>query len=90
MTSIVLKKASAGDLETLQQIGRETFYETFAKHNSEEEMQKYLAESFSSEKLLKELNTPDSQFFIAWEEENPVGYLKIITNRTSGRSFSGN
>lgn len=77
MTSIVLKKASAGDLETLQQIGRETFYETFAKHNSEEEMQKYLAESFSSEKLLKELNTPDSQFFIAWEEENPVGYLKI-------------
>ncbi|AZA85709.1 GNAT family N-acetyltransferase [Chryseobacterium shandongense] len=77
MTSIVLKKASAGDLETLQQIGKETFYETFAKHNSEEEMQKYLAESFSSEKLLKELNTPDSQFFIVWEEENPVGYLKI-------------
>lgn len=77
MTSIVLKKASAGDLETLQQIGKETFYRTFAEHNSEEEMQKYLAESFSSEKLLKELNTPDSQFFIAWEEENPVGYLKI-------------
>ncbi len=77
MTSIVLKKASAGDLETLQQIGKETFYETFAEHNSEEEMQKYLAESFSSEKLLKELNTPDSQFFIAWEEENSVGYLKI-------------
>ncbi|WP_066436238.1 GNAT family N-acetyltransferase [Chryseobacterium sp. CCH4-E10] len=77
MTSIVLKKASAGDLETLQQIGKKTFYETFAKHNSEEEMQKYLSESFASEKLLKELNTPDSQFFIAWEEENPVGYLKI-------------
>jgi ribosomal protein S18 acetylase RimI-like enzyme len=77
MTSIVLKKASAGDLETLQQIGKKTFYETFAKHNSEEEMQKYLSESFASEKLLKELNTPDSQFFIVWEEENPVGYLKI-------------
>lgn len=77
MTSIILKKASAEDLETLQQIGKKTFYETFAKHNSEDEMQKYLAESFSSEKVLKELNTPDSQFFIAWEEENPVGYLKI-------------
>lgn len=77
MTSIALKKASEEDLETLQQIGKETFYETFAKHNSEEEIQKYLAESFSSEKLLKQLNTPDSQFFIAWEEEDPVGYLKI-------------
>lgn len=77
MTSIVLKKASSEDLETLKQIGKETFYETFAKHNSEEEMQKYLTESFASEKLLKELTTPDSQFFIAWAEENPVGYLKV-------------
>jgi ribosomal protein S18 acetylase RimI-like enzyme len=77
MTSIVLKKASAEDLETLQQLGKETFYETFSKHNSEEEMQKYLAESFASEKLLKELNTVDSRFFIAWEEESPVGYLKV-------------
>lgn len=81
MTSIILKKASAGDLETLQQIGKKTFYETFAKHNSEEEMQKYLAESFSSEKLLKELNTPDSQFFIAWEKENPIGYLKVNSGK---------
>ncbi|SMP09144.1 GNAT family N-acetyltransferase [Chryseobacterium profundimaris] len=74
---IVLKKASSGDLEALQQIGTETFYETFAKHNSAEEMRKYLAESFSSEKLLTELNNQDSQFFMAWEDENPVGYLKI-------------
>ena len=74
---IVLKKTSSGDLEALQQIGTETFYETFAKHNSAEEMQKYLAESFSSEKLLTELNNQDSQFFMAWEDENPVGYLKI-------------
>lgn len=81
MTSIVLKKASSGDLETLQQIGKETFYETFAKYNSEDEIQKYLTESFSSEKLLKELNTPDSQFFIAWEKENPIGYLKVNSGK---------
>lgn len=60
MTSIVLKKAVSADLQTLQQIGKETFYETFSKHNSEAEMQKYLAESFASEKILKELNTPES------------------------------
>jgi diamine N-acetyltransferase len=81
MISILVKKAHTEDLETLQQVGRETFYETFSKHNSEEEMQKYLAESFSSEKLLKELNTQDPQFFIAWENENPVGYLKINTGQ---------
>lgn len=77
MLSIVLKKASADDVEVIQQLGRETFYETFSMHNSEEEMQKYLEESFSSEKMSKEINTPESQFFIAWEKENPVGYLKV-------------
>lgn len=81
MTSIVLKKAISADLQTLQQIGKETFYETFSKHNSEAEMQKYLAESFASEKILKELNTPESQFFIAWEDESPVGYLKVNSGK---------
>ncbi|MEC5174460.1 GNAT family N-acetyltransferase [Chryseobacterium nepalense] len=81
MTSIVLKKAVSADIQTLQQIGKETFYETFSKHNSEAEMQKYLAESFASEKILKELNTPESQFFIAWEDESPVGYLKVNSGK---------
>ena len=44
-------------------------------------MQKYLEESFSSEKMSKEINTPESRFFIAWEEENPVGYLKVNTGK---------
>ncbi|GAA4165847.1 spermidine/spermine N(1)-acetyltransferase [Chryseobacterium ginsenosidimutans] len=82
MTSITIKKASTEDLETIQNVGRETFYETFAKHNSEDEMQKYLDESFASEKLIKELNTPDSQFFIAWEDENPIGYLKVNSGKS--------
>lgn len=81
MTSITIKKASIEDLETLQNIGRETFHETFAKHNSEDEMQKYLDESFSPEKLIKELNTFDSQFFIVWEDENPIGYLKLNSGK---------
>ncbi|ALR30345.1 GNAT family acetyltransferase [Chryseobacterium sp. IHB B 17019] len=79
MSPITIKKASIEDLETIKNVGRETFYETFAKNNSEEEMQKYLDESFSEEKLKKEINTPDSQFFIAWDENNPIGYLKINT-----------
>jgi ribosomal protein S18 acetylase RimI-like enzyme len=81
MASITIKKASTEDLETIQNVGRETFYETFAKHNSEDEMQKYLDESFASEKLIKELTTLDSQFFIAWEGESPIGYLKLNSGK---------
>lgn len=81
MASITIKKASTEDLETIQNVGRETFYETFAKHNSEDEMQKYLDESFASEKLIKELTTLDFQFFIAWEGESPIGYLKLNSGK---------
>lgn len=81
MTSITIKKASTDDLETIQNVGRETFYETFSPHNPEDIMQKYLDESFASEKLTKELNNTDSQFFIVWEAENPIGYLKVNSGK---------
>lgn len=77
MTAIVINRASIEDLETIQKLGKETFSETFGKSNSEEAMKKYLEESFSTEKLRSELNNPDSLFFIAWEEDNPIGYLKL-------------
>ncbi|UMQ42687.1 GNAT family N-acetyltransferase [Chryseobacterium sp. Y16C] len=79
--SILIKKASIQDLSTLQSLGRKTFYETFSAHNSEEEMQNYLNKSFATEKLTTEINNPDSQFFIAWEESLPVGYLKVNSGK---------
>ncbi|WP_428068706.1 GNAT family N-acetyltransferase [Chryseobacterium gambrini] len=77
MEAIIIKKASLSDLESIQKIGKETFYETFAPHNSEEQIQKYLTESFAEEKLTKELNNSYSEFYIAYDGENAVGYLKI-------------
>ncbi len=81
MTLITIKKASTAELEIIQKLGRETFYETFAPHNSEEHIQVYLAESFAFEKLNEELNNPDSQFFIAYEKEEPIGYLKVNSGK---------
>ena len=43
----------------------------------EADMKKYLAENFSDEKMTTELNNPESQFYIAWDEQSPVGYLKV-------------
>lgn len=81
MKLITIKKASTAELEIIQKLGRETFYETFAPHNSEEHIQEYLAESFAFEKLNEELNNPDSQFFVAYEKEEPIGYLKVNSGK---------
>lgn len=79
MESIKISKASIEALATLQQIGKATFFETFAESNSEADMKKYLDENFSTEKLTAEVNHPDSQFFVAWEGQSPIGYLKVNT-----------
>ncbi|WP_261512157.1 GNAT family N-acetyltransferase [Chryseobacterium paludis] len=77
MNSIIINQAFLEDWETLQTIGKETFSETFSGDNSKEEMDLYLEKSFNKEKLTDELNNSDSFFFIAWEEDNPIGYLKL-------------
>ena len=40
-------------------------------------MKKYLEENLGEAKVLQELNHPDSLFYIAWEGDTPIGYLKI-------------
>ncbi|KPE50915.1 GNAT family N-acetyltransferase [Chryseobacterium indologenes] len=77
MVPIIINKATAEDLETIQTLGRQTFSETFSESNSEEAMKQYLEESFSTGKIKSELNNADSHFFIAWEDDDPVGYLKL-------------
>lgn len=81
MSSIIISKSGEKDLEILQNIGIQTFTETFAEDNTEEAMKQYLEESFNTEKIKSELTNPDSIFYIAWEEDNPVGYLKVNSGK---------
>jgi len=72
-----IRAISISDLPQLQKIGKTTFAETFTEHNTKEDLDKYLEESFSNEKLSSELNNPHSSFYFAEIENNVVGYLKI-------------
>ena len=77
MQNISIIKAKLHDIEKLQKIGRQTFFETFSESNSEENMQKYLDEGFSTEKLTTELNDTNSEFYFAFLDEEVIGYLKL-------------
>jgi hypothetical protein len=74
---IIIRKGFQCDLLTLQRIGKTTFSETFAEANTKENMQKYLEEGFSIEKLTEELSNPDSQFYFAELNNKTIGYLKL-------------
>lgn len=77
MSVCSIRAISISDLAQLQKIGKTTFAETFTEHNTKEDLDKYLEESFSNEKLSSELNNPHSSFYFAEIENNVVGYLKI-------------
>ena len=77
MRNISIKKVELKDIEKLQKIGRQTFFETFSKSNSEENMQKYLDEGFSIEKLTTELTDSNAEFYFAVLDLEVIGYLKL-------------
>ena len=77
MQNIDIKRVTLTDIEQLQKLGKQTFYETFSDDNSEENMSKYLEESFSLEKLTDEINDKNSEFYFAVFDNNIIGYLKL-------------
>ena len=77
MFNITIIKVTTNDVASLQCIGKQTFYETFATGNTEEDMQMYLNESFNTDKLIIELQEQNSEFYFALLNNEPIGYLKL-------------
>jgi ribosomal protein S18 acetylase RimI-like enzyme len=79
MEDITLSRITPADLEGLQKVGKQTFIETFAAHNTDEDMAAYLENGFAHDKLLAEINNPESEFYFAHLAGEIIGYLKINT-----------
>ena len=77
MENISIRKVTLKDIDQLQQIGRQTFAETFSAANTGENMTKYLEEGFSKERLTAELNNPNSELYFAELDGKVIGYLKL-------------
>jgi len=77
MEQITIRRISVTDIEQLQEIGRQTFYETFSDKNSKENIRMYLEQGFNYEKVAAELNNPNSEFYFATLDNKVIGYLKL-------------
>jgi ribosomal protein S18 acetylase RimI-like enzyme len=77
MTNIDIQKVTLENIDQLQKIGRQTFFETFSSGYTEENLKKYLEEEFSITKLRIELNDKNAEFYFAKHEDKVIGYLKL-------------
>lgn len=81
MDTIIIKEVGPADLESLQQISRQTFIETFAGSNTEADMEQYLQQDLSAARLTEELADPHSFFYFALSGDTVIGYLKLNTGK---------
>src|SRR4030095_16658034 len=75
---IKIRPAGINDSEIIADVGSRSFQDAFGMRNSPEDMQKYLSEKFSLENIIKEISDVNAKFFIAYFNEIPAGYLKLV------------
>jgi ribosomal protein S18 acetylase RimI-like enzyme len=81
---ITIAKRTAQVASQLAELGQQTFQATFAADNRPEDMAAYVAENFTPEKQLVELQNPQTTFLLAHMQQELVGYAKLTLGSTLG------
>lgn len=80
--NISIRKATIDDAHILAELGGTTFYDTFRSFHTEEDMQQYIKKAYSVELMNENLSKDSIQYFIVFDDEKPIGYVKLIKNVT--------
>lgn len=80
--NLIIRNANTEDINTLVQIARKSFYDTFAKfpENSPDDLQSYLDKHYTDEALTAELAETNTGYFVAEIDGQLVGYAKLKQN----------
>ena len=77
MENLQLVPVTLSEILDLQEISRQTFFDTFAEVNTHEDMNHYLEVNLSMEQLTLELSNPSTSFYFAKNGKEILAYLKL-------------
>jgi len=66
-----------------------TFEETFASHNTAENMEHFLRTQFTREILIQQVGAPRNDFLLAWLDDRLAGYARLYDSPELPRELSG-
>jgi ribosomal protein S18 acetylase RimI-like enzyme len=75
--SLIVQQACTADAANIAAFSRQTFYDTFAAFNTKENMDKFMNESFSMDRLMAEVGAEGNIFILALLDGELAGYAKI-------------
>ncbi|MFT3947503.1 MAG: GNAT family N-acetyltransferase [Agriterribacter sp.] len=79
--SIYIRKATPEDCNTIVDLGRRTFVETYSEVTHDEVLQAYMEKKFTPEVIEKEMNKPDACFYIGFVDHTPAAFTKLRSGR---------
>ncbi|MEO6720757.1 MAG: GNAT family N-acetyltransferase [Ferruginibacter sp.] len=79
---ISTRRATLKDAETLSEISKLTFYDTFTGTCTEEDMQSFLESTFNLQLVRDELSNENDKFYLAFLDGKAVGYIRFMEDYT--------
>ena len=75
-----IRKATGNDIDALCKLGAQTFTDAYATNNTKEDLAAYIQKSFSRKQIEMELNTPNTTYFLCYDDDKLIGYSKLNFN----------
>mgnify|MGYP003408287133 FL=1 len=80
---VIIRKANLNDAKALAELGAKTFYDTYHKENTTEDMRDYITKYFTINVLQTELQDKNTMFFVAETNQELIGYIKLYRTGNS-------
>ncbi|OCX54792.1 hypothetical protein BEL04_04150 [Mucilaginibacter sp. PPCGB 2223] len=74
---MTIRKVALADLDALLLISRQTFFDAFEAVNNPEDFKAYTDVAFTKAKFESELTNPHSEFYLAVNKDDILGYIKL-------------
>lgn len=75
--TLSIRRATQRDASVIADLGARTFEASYGADNRPEDMEQYLASSFSTKQIEAEISDPASTFLLALEEGEAIGYARL-------------
>jgi len=84
MQNVVIRLATVADATQVSHLGKVTFSETFGHlFRAEKDLHHYLETTFSVSKITASLYKSSNVFWMAFVDENPIGYAKLTLDSST-------
>lgn len=78
MSEVIIRFARREDAPVIAAISRETFQSAFASQNTVEDMEKFMSEQFTAQRLMDQVGAQGNTFLMAYVDNKLVGYVRLL------------